>query len=357
MDMGFEPDRLIVAMPEFDDGALPRAEVTPFYEAVLRRVRALPAVEDAAAVGALPFYWSLATSFEIPGREELPTFSDGGPYIYPVTHDYLSTAGIRVLRGRGFTAADDASAPRVMIVGENLAAAYWPDENPLGKCIHVNDDDRCTRVVGVAEAANRGSFTRRSSAQYYVPISQWPEAFTPRAVVVRVAAGEVDGLVPAVRREVQGASAAVRFVDVRAFRELIDPQARSWELGATLFSAFGVLALVIASVGLYGVLAFAVAQRRHEIGVRSALGASARGLIALVAGQAARLVFAGLVVGIVGALAVAPYVQPMLFDVDARDPWVLAAVALVLAAVAAVAAGVPAFRAARVQPVIALRRD
>jgi ABC-type antimicrobial peptide transport system permease subunit len=159
-----------------------------------------------------------------------------------------------------------------------------------------------------------------------------------------------------VHREVQGISPAVRFVNVRAFRDLIDPSARSWKLGATLFSAFGAVALAIASLGLYGVLAFSVAQRTHEIGVRAALGASAGGLIALVASQAMRLVAAGLTLGVAVALAAGPYLEPMLFEVDPRDASVIGAVALMLAAVGAVAAVIPALRAARVEPLIALRR-
>lgn len=356
MDMGFDPDRLIVAMPEFDEDALPAEEKAAYYDGILPRLRALPAVANAAASGALPFYWSLGTYFTVPGREELPTFSDGGPYIYPVTGNYLETTGIGIRRGRGFTAADDAAAPRVVIIGEDMAAAYWPDEDPIGRCVHINKDEGCTQVIGIAEQANRGSLDDTTSAQYYVLLSQWSEAFSPGLVLVRAKPGQrLDALLPAVRREMQSASAAVRFVSVQPFRELIDPQARSWALGATLFTAFGVLALAIASVGLYGVLAFGVAQRRHEIGVRSALGASAGGLIAMVAGQAARLVVAGLLLGIAFALAAGPYLEPMLFEVSGRDGGVLAVVAAVLALVGAVASIVPALRAARIEPLIALR--
>jgi predicted permease len=357
-DMGFEPDRLIVATPEFDDEAMPDEQASAYFDQVLARLSALPAVDGVAAAAALPFNWALTTSFEVPGVEEEPLFSDGGPYVYAATHDFLPTAGIAVLRGRGFTASDDDAAPRVTIVNEDMAAAYWPGEDPLGRCVHINQDEGCTRVIGVAERVKRGSFDDTPSAQYYVPIAQWSEAFSSsRLVLVRAAPEQLAALLPAVRREMQGASPAVRFVSVQPFRELLDPQARSWALGAALFTAFGALALAIASVGLYGVLAFSVAQRRHEIGVRAALGASAGGLVAMVAGQAARMVAAGLLLGVAAALAAGPYLEPMLFQVSGRDGGVLAGVAVVLALVGAVAAVVPARRAARVQPLIALRQS
>jgi len=358
LDMGFDPERLIVAMPEFDEDGISSEEQRAVFDAAAQRLRALPAVEEVAESGALPFYWSLATYFEIPGREEeLPTFSDGGPYIYPVTSDYLTATGIAIVRGRGFTAADNAGAPRVAVVGESMARAYWPDEDPIGTCVHINKDEGCTEIIGIAESIARGSFTKSGSAQYYVPLAQWPEAFSPQVLLLRADPRGVAALLPAVRREIEGVSPAVRYVSVQGFHELIDPQARSWELGATLFSAFGALALTIASVGLYGVLAFSVAQRRREIGLRSALGASSGGLVALVAGQATRLVVAGLLLGVTAALVAGPYIEPMLFQVDARDPTVFLFVTLVLVAVAVLAATVPSLRAARVHPLIALRQD
>lgn len=356
LDLGFEPEGLLVAIPEFDESRLPGDQLARYFDEVLPGLRAMPAIDGASVTAALPFYWALSTAFEVPGREELPSFSDGGPYIYAVGPEFLATTGIAVRRGRDFTPSDDASAPRVAVIGENMASAYWPDEDPLGTCVHINRDEGCTRIIGIAEAANRGSLTGSGSAQYYVPAAQWSEAFVPRFVVVRAGRDHLDEVIPVVQRQLQAGSDAVRFVDVRAFQGLIDPGARSWQLGATLFSAFGALALVIASVGLYGALSFSVAQRTREIGVRSALGASRRGVIALVAWQASRWLLAGLLVGVVVALAAGSWVQPLLFDVDARDPAVLAGVALLLLAVGMVASAVPALRAARVPPVIALRR-
>ncbi len=357
VDLGFDPERIVVAIPEFDSEEIPDNQKAAFYDAALDRLRTLPAVEGIAASAALPFYWTMTTGFQIPGREELPTFGDGGPYLYPVTNDYLSTTGIDIVKGRGFDASDDARSARVAVVGEVMANAYWPGEDPLGKCVYIGDNEVCTEIIGVAERASRASIQGSDSAQYYVPISQWSDEYVPRALLARSGSAELDALVSAVRREILSVSPIVRFVEVQGFGGLIDPQARSWELGATLFSVFGLLAVVIAAVGLYGVLAFGVAQRRHEIGVRSALGASPGGLVALVGWQAARLVTAGLLIGIAAALFAAPRIEPLLFDVNPRDPSVLASVALILAAVAAVAATLPAMRAARVQPVIALRQS
>lgn len=176
-------------------------------------------------------------------------------------------------------------------------------------------------------------------------------------LVVRVAPDRADAVAASIAREVRAAADGVRYVQVRPFTDLIDPQVRAWTLGASMFSAFGLLALVIAAIGLYAVLAFNVAQRTHEIGVRAALGAAPRAVVSLVVGQAARLVAASLLAGIAAALIAGRWLEPLLYGVEPTDLAVLGTVVALLFSVGLVAAFVPASRAARVDPVRALRVD
>lgn len=177
----------------------------------------------------------------------------------------------------------------------------------------------------------------------------------PHTFFVRADPEAFGALIPAIRNELHAMSPAVRFVTVRPYRDYIDPQARSWSLGATMFTVFGALALVIAAVGLYGVLTFNIVQRTHELGVRTALGASPVRLIDMVLVQAVRLTALGVGMGLLAALAAANRIAPLLFNVSARDPLVLGTVALTLGLVAVAAAALPAWRTTRIDPNSAFR--
>jgi ABC-type antimicrobial peptide transport system permease subunit len=246
--------------------------------------------------------------------------------------------------------------PRAAIVNETMARVIWRGADPIGRCIKLAATAPCTTVVGVSQDVYRESLRPEPTMQYYVPLDPRTLPTPMRAIFVRTA-GDPERLAPAVRRAVQGLSADLPYANVRPMRRLVDPHVRAWTLGATLFTAFGALALVIAAVGLYSVIAYDVAQRTRELGVRLALGARPAGVVAHTTARGVRLAAAGVALGALGALAAARWVGPLLFDVSPRDPAVYAAVAAALLAVALLASLLPARRAARVSPAVSLRAE
>jgi predicted permease len=272
-----------------------------------------------------------------------------------VTPDYFATMGTRVVRGRGITDTDRQGGQPVAVVSESMARVLWPGAEALGRCIKVGADTMpCSTVVGVAEDVRRSGFDDTPMLQYYLSAAQLP----PRGsgILVRTR-GEAAEHMETVRRALQQIMPGTAFVSARPLQELVDENVRPWRLGATMFAAFGLLALVLAAVGLYGVIAFDVTQRTHEFGVRVALGARSGDVLRLVLGEGVRLAAAGVVIGVVLALAGGRFLASLLFEVSPRDPAVLATGGLALLAVAVAASLVPAIRALRVDPTVALRSD
>jgi hypothetical protein len=272
--------------------------------------------------------------------------------------------------GRGIASADVAGAPTVMVVSQAMAATLWPHQDALGQCARMNADTMpCITVVGIAENIKNTSLGDDPGLYYYVPAAQ----FDPQSVGLFVRAGgrsvagnappSEDGnaaaaaLMEPLRKRLQQEMPGASYVTVTRFSDILGGQTRSWQLGATLFAAFGALALALAAIGLYSVIAYNVAQRTHELGVRVALGAQMGDVVRLVVGQGVRFGLAGVVIGAAIALVAARWVKPLLFDESPRDPAVLALVACVLLGVAVVASLIPALRAARVYPNEALRAD
>jgi len=240
-----------------------------------------------------------------------------------------------------------------------MAAALWPGENALGQCLRVGGPERpCSEVVGIARNAVHDDLTGvGETMQYWFPEPQRQgNNGGVNAYFARVR-GEPGATLDNVREAMQEQLTGDASVRVRAFRELIEPEQRPWRLGATMFTAFGLLALLIAAIGLYGVIAYQVGQRTHEIGVRMALGARSGDLTRMVLWEGLRLTIIGLALGAVAAMASGRWVAPLLFGVSPFDPAVYAGVVATLSFVAIVACLVPAMRAAGVDPSSALRAD
>jgi ABC-type antimicrobial peptide transport system permease subunit len=237
-----------------------------------------------------------------------------------------------------------------------MARVLWPGKEALGQCMRVGADTMpCTTVIGIAEDAIQGSLTDDKRLHYYLPIDQFrpAEGF---ALLLRMR-GDAASQVERVRKALQTVMPGESYVTVRPMQELVDDRRRSWRLGATMFVAFGALALLVAAVGLYGVITYNVAQRMHELGVRIALGAQARDVVRLVVGQGIRFAVAGVGVGLGLALLAARWIQPLLFRQPARDPAIFGGVGALLILVAALASALPALRATRADPNSALRSD
>jgi hypothetical protein len=272
------------------------------------------------------------------------------------SQDYFATTGTRILRGRAFESTDQAASTRVVVVSEGMARAIWPGEDAIGKCIRIGADTApCSTVVGIAEEMRIRSLTDAREFSYYIPESQYDLQMDPQ-LFVRVR-GDAAGSAEEVRRRLQREMPGTAYALTMPLDGLIDPQRRTWEFGATMFVAFGGLALVLAAIGLYSVIAYDVAQRTQELGVRLALGASGSNVIALVMSSGLRLVVVGVVLG--GGLALwgSKWMEGLMFQQSPRDPLVFGIVVLVLLVVALLASSGPAMRASRLDPNIALRGD
>jgi len=362
--LGLEPERVLAVAfewptsPDQSDEGQQRARVreSGFYDLALARVRALPGVERAAVVVGTPFQSAMSTALKVSGHDSLPRLPGGGPYIRAVSDDYFVTAGTRLLRGRAFTPADIAGAARVAVVNETMARALWPDGDAVGQCLMIRRMP-CSRIVGIVEDSRRYSLREKPAMQYYIPMGQERAlGFGGRRLLVRPR-GDATALTAALRSEMLRLEPRLGFVLVNSLQESLDPQIRPWRLGATMFGLFGTLALLVAAIGLYSVIAYLVTQRTRELGVRIALGAQVANIVGLVVRHGVGLAAAGIAIGIVLALTAARWVEPLLFDTPARNPGVFMFVTIVLLAVAFVASIVPAWRASRVDPIEALRSE
>ena len=354
MRMGYDVESVLLGEQNLRGMQLSSAEQVALGRRLLETAQAIPGVEHAAWVGSVPFYSTSGTGLYVEGIDSVRKL---GRFSYQVaTADYFPTMGTRIVRGRAFGASDRPGTPRVGVVSESMARVLWPGKDALGQCMRVGADTMpCTTVIGIAEDAVQRSLVDDSKFHYYLPIEQFreDEGF---ALLVRVR-GDPDAQVEAVRRQLQKVLPGQAYVVVRPLHELIDAQRRSWRFGATMFAAFGVLALLVAAVGLYGVISYNVAQRMHELGVRIALGAQTRDLVRLVVSQGIRFAVVGILLGAGLALLAGKWIQPLLFQQSASDPLVFGSVATLLLVVALLASFLPARKAAAADPNSALRAD
>lgn len=357
VDLGFDAPHMSMASVDFSNTAFTNPEIDAFYRNAAERLRRLPGVQSTALTTSIPFWSSYGAHLVVPGRSRLPITKDGGPYLVQVTPEYFATAGTRILRGRAFTASDRDGAARVAIVSETMAKLIWPGEDAIGKCIKIGSDTTpCSSVVGIARDARRQALESIPVMQYYVPLDQHQARVGDLSVLVHTT-GEPDKLIGRLRQAMASTLPGLPFVDVRPLQALIDPRVRPWRIGASVFAAFGLLALIIASVGLYGMISYEVAQRTHEFGIRLALGASREGVLVLVLRRGVGLALIGVVAGAAIARAGAPWLEPLLFETRATDAGVFVFVVVTLLCVAALACLVPARHAALSDPASALRAE
>ena len=318
--------------------------------------RHVPGVEHAAVVIGVPFWEGMTISVWVPGRDSISALPGGGPYISAVGDDYFATMGTPIRRGRAFSSNDGEGTEPVAIINETMARALWPREDPLTKCIVIGQrDGQCARVVGVAGDVHRSGLREEPSMQYYVPIGQ-ERGFSGSWLLVRPR-GDASPAWPALREALQRADPNIRSIDVRLLSQGLDNEMRPLRLGMVAFSLSAALALIVAGLGLYSIMAHAVAWRRHEIGVRLALGARPSSIASLIVKRGTLLATAGMFAGLLVAVAVRRWVEPQLFNTSATDPFVFAGVIVVLEALAMLAGLLPARRAMSVSPMEALRSE
>lgn len=369
LDLGMQPDRVLavsVSWPRVSEHVSEaelngeRVRRKEFFARAVEQVRHLPGVEHASLALGLPFQSSYGIPLRVPGRDSLPRLKGGSPRITPVAGDYFATVGTPVLRGRAFTAADRAGGEHVTIVSATMARTLWPAQDAIGKCLIIGADTMpCSRVVGVVADTRRFRLREEPSIHCYVPLGQ--SGFLERTLLGQTLLvrprGDPATMIAPVRRLLLATDPAIVYVDAQPLQQAIDPQVRPWRLGATVFSAFGFLALAVAAVGLYSVISYVVAQRTREIGVRIALGARSSDILGLIVRQGIGTAALGIAIGIVLALVAGRSIEPLLFETSPRNPVVIGIVAIVLLLVAAVASLVPALRAKHIDPMVALRAD
>jgi putative ABC transport system permease protein len=357
VDPGFDPQGVVTLNVFLPGLRYPEdAQQTAFFEQLLERVEALPGVEHAGVTSNLPVSGNY---------DQLPLYVEGQPLTnagdaaqterYMVSSDYFRALGVPLVAGRGFTPQDRAGAQPVAVIGEAVARTYFGGRDAVGERIKIGDPGNPWRtVVGVAKDVHQYSLDAAPNFQVYVPHLQSPtQAMT---VVVR-GAGDAAALAASVRSQVWAVDPNQPVYDVKTMRELLADSTAARRFNMILVGVFASVALLLALVGIYGVMSYAVAQRTHEIGVRMALGAQRRDILRLIVGQGMALVAAGVGVGLAGSLALTRTVSGLLYGVSANDPAVFATVALLLAAVALAANYLPARRATKVDPMVALRYE
>ena len=317
--------------------------------------RTLPNVRNAARAVTVPYMMTWNEDIFVAGRDTAWLNSLGSINIQGTTPEYLETMGTRLLRGRFIQSSDTRYSPRVMVISEAMATTIWPGQDPIGACVRIGADTMpCTEVVGIAENVRSAEFSDDKQLYYYRPIEQ--ADWNGGGLFVRTrsaAAGEVES----VRRSLQSLMPGASYVTVQPMSQIFGPTIKSWRLGATMFIAFGGLALLLAGIGLYSVIAYNVVQRTHELGVRVAFGAQVPDVVRLILREGLQLTLIGIGIGAAIALFAGRWVGPLLFRVEPRDPFVFTAVAATLLVVATLACLIPAMRAARVDPNVALRSD
>ncbi len=362
--LGFQPDKLLMMSISLPEARYPKEKIAPFFTAVLQRVRALPGVESAGTGNNVPFddnEWD--STFHLTGTPVYPPGQEPAVEMNFVSPGYFHAMGIPLLRGRDFDAQDMLGRPRVVIIDESMARRFFPGQDPLGR--HI--DDNQTRVenpppltvIGVV-GRTRNDLPQKEDflaqmAQMHLAANQSDQ--TDVMLMVRAVSGDPLRLAEPVRREVLAIDPELPVADINTMDANIAATLAPRRLTMVLLGTFAVLALLLASIGLYGVMALSVTQRTRELGIRLALGAQRSAVLLLVLRQGAILVGIGLVTGLAAALAAGRILESLVYGVGGGDPWTLGVVALVLSGAALLACWLPARRATRVDPMVALRNE
>jgi predicted permease len=357
LELGYDMERLLWVGVEERGEKLSEAEKSGLRDRLAERARALPGVQNAARAVTVPYAMTWDEGLVVAGHDSAEMRRLGSFRMQAADPQYLATMGTRLLRGRFLEASDRDSSNLVMVVSATMAKVLWPGQDPIGQCVRRSEDATvapCATVVGVAEDIRAGELDDDNLLYYYRPIKE--AAPTMGGVFVRTR-GDPAGSAESIRKALQPLMPGASYVTTKPMAEIFAPNVRSWRLGATMFVAFGGLALALAAIGLYSVISYNVAQRTQELGVRAALGADAGNLVRLVLGEGLRLALLGLAIGAAAALYAGRWVKPLLFKVTPSDPLVFAAVAVALLLAATGASLLPALRAARVDPNQALRDE
>jgi putative ABC transport system permease protein len=368
--------RLIMVKPGFDSHnvltfavSLPsekydtQGKRTAFFDQAISRVAALPGVKDAAIIDSLPLAGGSDILFSIVGgASATPLGEPMDANIRVISPDYFRALQIPLIRGRELNANDNSSGAPVAVINETMAEKFWPGKNPIGQEIWIGKpmgpaftEPAPRQIVGIVADIRESALNDMPGQTMFIPYTQtkWNSS---ESFIVRTHGGSMLS-VQAIRGVLHDVDPEEPITQIKTMDQVVSSSLDDWQFHATLLGIFGALALLIATVGVYGVISYSVAQRTHEIGVRMALGAQRQSILRLVIGQGLRLAGIGVVVGIAAALGLTRLMASLLYGVRATDPVTFAGVALLLAGVAMLACYVPARRAMSVDPMVALRYE
>jgi len=369
LDTGFRAEQLLTLRLFPPASTYPNdQQVAAFYEKLLDRVRSLPGVKDAAVTDGVPLGdWSGGTQLEVEGQLPKPGGHNTAGW-HVVSPDYFRTLGVRLLRGRLLEDADQGQATPAALVNETLARAHWPNEDPLGRRIRLlnRPQGQATTafltVVGVVADLKNDGLTKAARQEVYVPLRQRTAAiagmgFARQMTLAVRTSVEPLNLVHAIRQEVAALDRNVPIASVRTMEQILATVTVQPRFNMILLGIFAAVALVLAAVGIYGVLSYSVTQRTHEIGLRLALGAQQGEVLKLVVRQGMILALLGVAIGLAASFALTRLLTGLLYGVSATDPLTFIVIALLLTVVALMACWIPARRATKVDPLIALRTE
>jgi putative ABC transport system permease protein len=359
VDLGFESRNILAVRLTLPRTAYPgRGQVISFYDGLLERARALPGVRGAAAVSVVPLGGvNTGIVFAVEGRELPDPKSTPDADVRVATPGYFKLMNIPLLSGRDFTEQDDSASALAVVISATTARRYWGNQNPLGARIRVGDvlQGPLAEVVGVVGDVRHLSLeSPEHRPMIYFPLRS---SGSPSMTVVLAAAGDPADLTAPFRRAVSAMDPGLPLSTVRVMDDVVADAFTQRRFNVVVLGVFALAALVLAGIGLYGVMAYAVSQRTHELGVRLALGAQRGKVVRMVLGESFRLVAGGVVLGLGGALLLNRLLSTMLFEVKPNDPVALIGASALLAAIALLGSFVPARRAARVDPMTTLRQE
>ena len=358
-DLGFDPRPVLNLTLDPNQIGYTEAQGRAFYREILERVRALPGVQSASLAAAVPLSESTSAStdlmvpgFVVPDGQHAPSAQYNA-----VSPDYFKTMTMGLSRGRAFTEEDSENSPRVAVINRVMAERYWPGQDPIGRLFaDASDPKHPMTIVGVIQNSRMSQLYGPFDPVFYLPITQ---RYTPVETLQIRTERSPQEMVPEIRKIAESLAPAVPIYGVRTMTAALQTGngLLLFELGASLAAALGILGLILATVGVYGVMSYAVRQRRQEIGIRIALGAQRKDILSMVGRQGVLIVGAGLTVGVLVALAVGRLVSDFLVGITSTDPVTYIGVSALLAAVAGLATYVPTHRASKVDPMVALRYE
>ena len=361
---GFRTEHILTARlslpPQYTNGNAfgigQHRKISAFQRELIGRVRNIPGVQSAAFTAYLPLGGTDSSwAFDIEGRPEKP------PGVYditnyrPVSAGYFETVGIPVRRGRGFDPTDNEDSPLVVVVNESMARTYWKQQNPVGQRVRFSDQKWRT-VVGVVGDVRHEGLSTKPEPEMYIPYGQIANVESHPTIVLRSLI-EPTSLTSALRKTVSEVDPGVPLDQIETMKQIVFVSVGEPRFRTAVLLMFAILALFVASIGLYGVMSYLTSQRTREFGIRMAVGASRGGLLRLVLGQAAKLITIGICLGLAGAMVLARSIASILYGITPFDAAVFASASLVLAVVALLASYIPARRAASVDPIVALRYE